>query len=142
MAEDITTSEEEEIVFFPKVDRGRLYSVLLIILIMVSIYVSIVINMFWVSVFVVIPILTISKREEVSQVKFDLKQKAIDSFSQLMKIVLISAIVGASLYLLIQWGILISTIIIFISFSLFSYISATITKRNFEKSNKMKSEVF
>jgi len=133
MVEEITTNEEEEeeIVYFPKVDRGRLYSVLLIIVIMVSIYVSIVINMFWISVFVVIPILTISKREEVSQEKFDLKQKAIDGFSKLMKIILISTVVGASLFILIQWGILFTTIVI----------SAIITKRNFEKNNWVKSEV-
>jgi len=142
MVEDNTTSEEEEIVFFPKVDRGRLYSIILILIIMLAIYASIILNKFWISVFIVLPILSFSKREEVSQAKFDLKQKAIDSFSQLVKIVLISGVVGASLFLLIQWGILISTIVIFISFSLYSYISTTITKRNFEKSNTMKSEVF
>lgn len=142
MVESITSGEEEEFRNFPKIDRGRLYSVLLIILIMVLVYISIIINQFWIAVFVIIPILSISKREEVSQAKFDLKQKAIDSISQLVKIVIISVVVGSIIFLFIKTGILITSILIFISFSLYSYISATFTRRNFEKSNTMKSEVF
>ena len=141
MVEDIIIEEEEK-VHFPKVDRSRLYSVLLIILIMVSIYISVVMNMFWIAVFIVIPILSMSKREEVSQAKFNWKQKAIDGFSKLMRIILILMIVGLLIYFLIEFGILITTIIIFLSFSLYSYISASITRRNFKKNNRVKSEVF
>ena len=141
MSDDITFDEEDKILHFPKVDRSRLYSVLLIIGILITIYISIIMNMFWISVFIVIPILSISKREEVSQAKINWKQKAIDGFSQLVKIVLIATIIGSFIFLFIKTGILITTILIFISFSLYRYISVLITKRNFEKNNKMKSEV-
>ena len=143
MVEDITINEEEEEKnLFPKVDRGQLYSILLIILIMTSVYISIIINKFWISVFIIVPVLSISKREEVSQAPVKFKQLALDSFWKLVRIILISAIVGVFLYLFVQIGIFITTILIFISFSLYNYTSTAIIRRNFEKNNQIKSEVF
>jgi hypothetical protein len=142
MVEDITTIEEEEKVFFPKVDRGRLYSVILICVITVAVYTSIILNMFWISVFIVIPILSVSKREETSQAKFNLKMFVLDSLSNLVRLVVISAIIVLYLYLFIKIGILITVILIFISFLLYNYISTSIIRRNFIKNKRMKSEVY
>ena len=142
MVEDITSEEEEEEkVHFPKVDRSRLYSILLIIFIIVSIYVSIIIKQIWISFFIIIPILSLSKREEISQVKVDLKQLVLNSFSKLVKFIVILAIIGLYIFLLIKTGIFITVILIFISFLLYRYISASITRKNFKKSKKLKSEV-
>ncbi len=142
MVEDITSEEEEEEkVHFPKVDRSRLYSILLIIFIIVSIYVSIIIDQIWISFFIIIPILSLSKREEISQVKVDLKQLVLNSFSKLVKFIVILAIIGICIFLFIKIGLFFTVILIFISFSLYKYISVTINRRNFEKSKKLKSEV-
>ena len=142
MAEEISTDEEEEFRKFPKEDRSKLYSIIFIVLFMLAIYISIIINQFWMVVFIIIPMLSITSREEVPQAKRNVKYKIINGFSILMKLALISSMVGTSIYLLIRFGILISAILIFISFILYIYITTTFTRINFEKNNRVKSEVF
>ena len=142
MVEDITSDEEEEEkVHFPKVDRSRLYSVLIIIGFIIWIYIAIMTNLAWTVFFIIIPILSLSKREEISQAKVDLKQLVLNSFSKLVKFIVILAIIGLYIFLFIKIGLFFTVILIFISFSLYKYISVTINRRNFEKSKKLKSEV-
>ena len=141
MVEDITTDEEEEKVFFPKVDRGRFYSILLIFGLILTIYITIMTNTIWISFFVIIPFLSLSKSEKPSQAKVDFKQLVFNGFSKLVNISLFIILIGIFIYLFIEIGLIFTVILIFISFALYNFISATINRKKFTKNNKLKSEV-
>ena len=68
-----------------------------------------------------------------------MKRRFLDGFSNLVKFILISAIIGLYIFLFIE---IITVILIFINFIVYNYIPTAITKRNFEKKKKLKSEVF
>ena len=61
-----------------------------------------------------------------------MKRRFLDGFSNLVKFILISAIIGLYIFLFIEIGI-ITVILIFINFIVYNYIATAITKRNFEK---------
>ena len=141
MSEDTTFDEESEIVHFPKIDRSRLYSILIILGLILVIYITIMTNTLWIAFFIIIPFLSLAKREEPTQGKTNLKRLTIDGFSNLVKIISVLIIIVISIFLLIRTGVIITSILICISFILFNSINSAITRRNFEKSKKLKSEV-
>jgi len=63
MTEEIKFDEETEVRNFPKIDRSRLYAILLLIFIGIVIIISIKFGQIWIF-FIIIPLLILLKREK------------------------------------------------------------------------------
>ncbi len=141
MSHDITFNDDPEKNFFPEIDRSRLYSIILVILSVILIYISIMTNNFWITVFIVMPLSYISRAEEPKQGKRNILKEISELFSQLLKLLFICAIFGAFIFILGQIGIMFTLILTFVVYKLYRSITAAITRKNFEKYKKLKSEV-
>ncbi len=63
MTEEIKSDEETVVRNFPKIDRSRLYTILLLIFIGIVIIISIKFGLIWIF-FIIIPLLILLKREK------------------------------------------------------------------------------
>lgn len=142
MSHVISFNDETEKVYYPKIDRSRLYSSILVIISIITIYISIMTNKIWITFFIVIPFAYISRAEEQKQGNRSFLRQVGELISQLAKLIFICVVLGFFIFLLMKIGILYTVILIYVSFKLYTSITAAITRKNFEKYRKIKSEVF
>ena len=142
MSHVISFNDETEKVYYPKIDRSRLYSSILVIISIITIYISIMTNKLWITFFIVIPFAYISRAEEQKQGNRSFLRQVGELISQLAKLIFICVVLGFFIFLLMKIGILYTVILIYVSFKLYTSITAAITRKNFEKYRKIKSEVF
>ena len=142
MSHVISFNDETEKVYYPKIDRSKLYSSILVIISIITIYISIMTNKIWITFFIVIPFAYISRAEEQKQGNRSFLRQVGELISQLAKLIFICVVLGFFIFLLMKIGILYTVILIYVSFKLYTSITAAITRKNFEKYRKIKSEVF
>jgi len=138
--EDINLDEESEKFLSPEIDKGNLYGIILIIVAIFTLYISIITHQIWISFFIVIPLLYISRKEEEEQVKKSLKRRFLNEFSKILKFLFIIIIIGGIIVLFFRIGFLVTAILVLISFKFYNYFSGVITRKRFEKHNKVKIE--
>ncbi len=138
---DNSIIKDPDIVHFPKVDNSRLHSIILIFLSILSIYIAIMINQIWVTVFVVIPLLYISKAEEQKQAKRNWIKLVREVFSGILKFIFIISISVFFFFLMGQIGVIIPVIFIIVCVKLYFKKRSTIIRKKFLE-NRTKCEVF
>ncbi len=140
--EDVTLKDETEKIFSPEIDKGNLYGIILIVVSICTLYITILTQQIWISFFIVIPLLYISRKEEEDQVKKNLKRRFLNEFSKIANFLFILTIIVGIIALFFSIGFIATVIILLISFKFYSYFSGVIIRKRYEKHNKVKIEAF
>jgi len=140
--EEISLNEESEKIFSPEIDKGNLYGIILIVVSICTLYITIVTHQIWIPFFIVIPLLYISRKEVGNQGNLSLKLRFLRELSKITNFLFILTIIGFILTLFLKIGFIITVILVLLSFKFYNYFTGVITRRIFEKHNKLKSEVF
>ncbi len=134
--------EDSQKILTPVIDKGNLYSIILIVVSICTLYITIMTHQIWIAFFIVIPLLYISRKEEEKRGGKNLKQRIFEELSKIANFLFMLTLIVIVIALFFKIGFLFTAILVGISFKSYNYISGVIIRRNFEKHNSVKSEVF